>query len=93
MTEKTNPNQIEKIIEALDINIKNLEEANRMTMMDVKTFILDILGTMRDMWERLKDFFLEMQKIKEIEECTEKGEKYKQEISEEKKSDLEGIYL
>ncbi len=82
MSEEKQPNQIEQIINALDFNLKNLDDARGMTMADVKEFLLDILGTVRDMWERFEPFFMEMEKVKKIEEATKKGEKYREEIPE-----------
>jgi len=92
MVKETEPNQIEEIINALDTNLKNLEDARGMTMGDVKEFLLDLLGTVRDMWERFKGFFEEMDKLKEIEEATEKGEKYTDHSKKINDNDVERLY-
>lgn len=90
MSEEKQPNQIEQIINALDFNLKNLDDARGMTMADVKEFLLDLLGTVRDMWERFQPFFTEMEKLKQVKNTTEKGEKKKKEILED---DIENLYL
>ncbi len=70
--ENTKPTQIDEIIKALDFNLNNLDEARGMTMADVKDFLLDILGTVRDMWERFQSFFEEMDKLNKIKNDTKK---------------------
>lgn len=83
MSEEKQPNNIDEIINALDFNLNSLGEARGMTMADVKLFFLDILGTIRDMWERLQGFFEEMDKLKEIEKAAKKGKTYeKKEIKD-----------
>ena len=93
MSEEKEPNQIEEIIKALDFNLKNLEESRGMTMLDVKAFILDLLGTVRDMWERFQPFFDEMEKLKQINEATKKGKKYNGEGIPESDIDIKNLYL
>jgi len=90
MSEEKQPNQIEQIINALDFNLENLEDARGMTMADVRVFILDLLGTVRDMWEMFKPFFIEMEKLKQVKNTTKKGEKNKEEIL---RDDIENLYL
>lgn len=91
MSEEKEPNQIEEIIKALDYNLKNLEDARGMTMADVKTFILDILGTVRDMWELFQPFFEEMEKLAKIKETTSKGKTYEKGII--KDPEIKRLYL
>lgn len=90
--EEEEPNQIEEIIKTLDYNLKSLEDARGMTMADVKDFFLDILGTVRDMWERFRPFFEEMEKLAKIKDSTKKGEKYREEIPEDD-MDIKNLYL
>jgi len=92
MSEEKQPNQIEQIVNALDFNLKSLEEARGMTMADVKVFILDLLGTVRDMWEMFKPFFNEMEKLKQINETTEKEKKHRKEILDNN-TDIKNMYL
>ena len=82
MSEEEEPNRIEEIIKALDFNLKSLEEARGITMADIKIFFLDLLGTVRDMWEQFRPFFAEMEKLKKIQDAAKKGEKYREEIPE-----------
>lgn len=91
MSEEKQPNQIEQIIKALDFNLKNLEDARGMTMCDVRDFILDLLGTVRDMWERFQPFFTEMEKLKQIKDSTKKGIKCEKE--EIKDPEIKRLYL
>lgn len=75
---------IKEIIEALDKNIKGLEEVKEINLIDVKTLLIDLFGTIRDMWEGLRDIFIKVEKISIINTPTIiKGEIVKKNFSEE----------
>lgn len=80
-------NQIEEIKNALDENLKTLNEAKGLTMADVKWLLLELIGTVRDMWERFETFFIEMDRVNKINKATEKGEKY------EDNTDVKKLYI
>ena len=77
-------NEISEVIQGLDKNIKFLETTEKgITEIDIKGLLIDILGTIRDMWEKFDNVFKMMDKVKEIEKAAEKGEKYREENSNE----------
>jgi len=71
-------NEIEDVIQGLDKNIEFLENPYRLENKDIKGLLIDILGTIRDMWEKFNDVFKMVDKVKEIEETTEKEIKYEE---------------
>ncbi len=84
--------KIDETMEALDKNIKNLEEAEEINLKDCQTLLLDLFGTIRDLWESLKYIFEQAEKIKKIEQDTKDGVKY---MEENGKSSIEvkGLYI
>lgn len=82
--------KIDETMEALDKNINNLENAEEINLKDCQTLLLDLFGTIRDLWESLKFIFEQAQKIKEIDKATEKGEKYEEKIDN---NDIKRLYL
>jgi len=85
-------NQIEDVIEGLDKNIEFLENPYRLENKDIKGLLIDILGTIRDMWEKFNNVFDMVDKLKEIEESAKKGEKNR-EKDIDKDQDLRSLYL
>lgn len=81
--------KIDETIKALDNNIKNLEEAEQINLKDCQTLLLDLFGTIRDLWDSLKYIFIKAQKIQNIEQATEKGEKYEEKVDDE---DIKRLY-
>ena len=84
--------KIDETMEALDKNIKNLEEAEEINLKDCQNLLLDLFGTIRDLWESLKYIFEQAEKIKKIEQDTKDGVKY---MEENGKSSIEvkGLYI
>jgi len=82
--------EIEDVIQGLDKNIEFLKTAEDVKMSDIKGLLLDVIGTMRDLWEKFDNVFKMMEEIQEIEKATKKGEKL-EEDSENK--DLKRLYL
>ena len=85
--------EIEEIIKGLDSNIEKLEEASRITLKDTKELLIDLFGSLRDMWEQFKGIFEKFAEVEEIEKATEKGELYKKEVEHNKNPDLGSLYL
>ncbi len=83
--------EINSVIGALDINIKNLEEADEINLKDVQVLLIDLFGVIRDLWEQLGKVFAKFNKINDIEKSTAKGEKYKENNKVTK--DIERLYL
>ncbi len=81
--------KIDETIHALDKNIKNLEEAEQINLIDCQTLLLDLFGTIRDLWDSLKYIFQQAKKIQDIDEATTKGEKYEKKIVDE---DVKRLY-
>lgn len=83
--------KIKNVIGAIDINIKNLEDADEINLTDVQTLLLDLFGVMRDLWEKLDEIFIKFNKISDIEKSTAEGKKY----TENNKliKDVERLYL
>ena len=79
---------IKEIINALDKNIKCLEEVEEINISDVKTLLIDLFGTMRDLWVKLDSVFGKFDELNAINEATEKGENYEEKISD----DVERLY-
>ena len=83
--------EIEDVIESFDKNIEFLKNPHRLKNKDIKGLLLDIIGIMKDMWEKFNNVFKMMDEVKEIEEATKKGEKFEEMDSENK--DLKRLYL
>lgn len=81
--------KIDETIVALDKNIKSLEDAEQINLKDCQTLLLDLFGTIRDLWDSLKYIFEQANKIQEIDEATTKGEKYEEKIIDE---DVKRLY-
>lgn len=75
--------EIEEVIQGLDKNIKFLKSPYRLENKDIKGLLIDVIGTMRDLWEKFDNVFKMMDKVKEIEEASEKGELYEEENGNE----------
>jgi len=84
--------EIDETIKALDQNIKNLEEVDEINLRDCQILLLDLFGTIRDLWDSLKYIFEQAQKIKEVDDATNKKIK---DIEESGKSSIEvkGLYI
>jgi len=86
-------NQIEDVIQGLDKNINFLEKTEKgVSEIDVKGLLIDIIGTIRDMWEKFNNVFEMVDKLKEIEDSAKKGEKNR-EKDIDKDQDLRSLYL
>jgi len=83
--------EIKKVIETLDKNIQSLEQAEEITLQDVKEFLIDLMGSTRDMWEEFSDIFIRINDIKEKDKDNE--EEKNSEIPPEKVQDIKGLYL
>ncbi len=82
--------EIEEVIESLDKNIKNLEEAEQINMIDVQTLLIDLFGIIKDLFVRFEFIFAQSEKIKELEKATEKGKLYEEKADNE---ELKRLYL
>jgi len=86
-------NEIEDVIQGLDKNINFLEKTEKgVSEIDVKGLLIDIIGTIRDMWEKFNNVFEMVDKLKEIEDSAKKGEKNR-EKDIDKDQDLRSLYL
>ncbi len=77
---------IKEVMEAIDKNIKGLEEVkDKIDLDDVRTLLIDLYGIIKNLWKELEDVFIYTKEIKEIEEATLKGKEYEVKISDEAK--------
>ncbi len=76
---------IKEVMEAIDKNIKGLEEVEEINISDVRTLLIDLYGIIKGLWEELEDVFIYTKEIKKIEEATLKGKEYEVKISDEAK--------
>ena len=80
---------IKEVMEAIDKNIKGLEEVkDKIDLDDVRTLLIDLYGIIKNLWGQLEDVFIYTEEIKKIEEATLKGEEYEVKIS----GDVERLY-
>ena len=69
---------IKEVMEAIDKNIKGLEEVkDKIDLDDVRTLLIDLYGIIKNLWGQLEDVFIYTEEIKKIEEATLKGERFK----------------
>ena len=76
---------IKEVMEAIDKNIKGLEEVEEINISDVRTLLIDLYGIIKGLWKELEDVFIYTKEIKKIEEATLKGKEYEVKISDEAK--------
>ena len=77
---------IKEVMEAIDKNIKGLEEVkDKIDLDDVRTLLIDLYGIIKNLLKELEDVFIYTKEIKEIEEATLKGKEYEVKISDEAK--------
>ncbi len=77
---------IKEVMEAIDKNIKGLEEVkDKIDLDDVRTLLIDLYGIIKNLWGQLEDVFIYTEEIKKIEEATLKGKEYEVKISDEAK--------
>ena len=76
---------IKEVMEAIDKNIKGLEEVEEINISDVRTLLIDLYGIIKNLWGQLEDVFIYTKEIKKIEEATLKGKEYEVKISDEAK--------
>ncbi len=80
---------IKEVMEAIDKNIKGLEEVeDKIDLDDVRTLLIDLYGIIKNLWGQLEDVFIRTEEIKKIEEATLKGEEYEVKITD----DVERLY-
>lgn len=84
-------NEIKEIIEALDKNIEFLESPYRLENKDIKGLLIDLIGTIRDMWENLEEVFGTVDKLKETEEATKKEKKFEEKPNDNQ--DIKNLYV
>ena len=84
-------NEIEDVIQGLDKNIKFLKSPYRLENKDIKGLLLDIMGTMKDMWEKFNNVFKMVDKLSEIEKVAEKREAIEKNDLD-KDQDLRNLY-
>ena len=82
--------EIEEVIESLDKNLKNLEEAEQINMIDVQTLLIDLFGVIKDLFVRFEFIFEQSEKIKELEKATDNEELYEEKADNE---ELKRLYL
>jgi len=82
--------QIEGIIEDISENIKLLKEAEQIDLKDCKHLLTILFEVQKDLFEKFQEVFKTMNKVKEIETATEKGEKNKE---EPENADTKRMYL
>jgi len=85
--------EIKEVVERLDSNIESLKECDEITIDNIREVLIDLIGIIKNIWEQFGDVYQLVSKIQEIEEATEKGEKYEEEIDEDKTNDIKGIYI
>ena len=83
--------EIDDVVQGLDKNIEFLKEAEDVSINDIKGLMIDMIGIMRDLWEKFAGVFKASDKLKEIEKPT-KEEKYL-EKDIDKDQDLKSLYL
>lgn len=83
--------EIDEVINGLDKNIQFLESPYRLENKDIKGLLIDVIGTMRDLWQKFADVFKMMDEINEINKAI-KNEKLHEEIPL-KDQDLKNLYL
>ena len=82
--------EIEEVIESLDKNIKNLEEAEQINMIDIQTLLIDLFGVIKDLFVRFEFIFEQSEKIKELKKATDNEELYEEKADNE---ELKRLYL
>ena len=82
--------EIDGVIEDVNNNLKLLKEAEQINLIDCKALLTTIFKVLADLFGRFKYMFDQFDKIMEIEQTAEKGEK-----SEEKPEniDIKMMYL
>jgi len=81
--------EIEDVIQGFDKNIEFLEKTEKgITEINIRGLLIDLFGTMRDMWEKFANVFEMVEKLNEIE----KGQKYEEKI-DPNNQDLKSLYL
>jgi len=83
--------EIEDVIQGLDKNIEFLKSPYRLENNDIKGLLLDIMGTMKDMWEKFNNVFKMVDKLSEIEKVAEKREAIEKNDLD-KDQDLRNLY-
>ena len=61
--------EIKEVMEGLDTNLKNLEDAEEINMVDVKTLLIELFGVIKDLFERFEYVFVKTEQIKKIEKA------------------------
>lgn len=82
--------EIDDVIQGLDKNIEFLKNPYRLENKDIKGLLIDILGTIRDMWEKFNNVFSMVDKLKEIEKSTEEEKYEEKDINNQ---DIRNLYL
>jgi len=83
--------EIEDVIQGLDKNIEFLKNPYRLENNDIKGLLLDILGMMKDMWEKFNNVFKMMDEVHKIEESA-KEELCREKNDLDKDQDLRNLY-
>jgi len=82
--------EIKEVMEGLDNNLKNLEEAEEISMGDIKYLLTQLFGVIKDLFERFEFVFVKTEQIKEIEKATEESKEYREKMDN---NDIKRLYL
>jgi len=75
--------EINEVVDGIDNNIKLLEEAKEINFTDVKTLLIMVFGTLKDLFERFQCVFEKVEKVNKLEGSIIKGEIITRNFSEE----------
>lgn len=77
--------EINEVVDGIDNNIKLLEEAEEINFSDVKTLLVMVFGTLKDLFERFQSVFEKVEQVNKLEGSIIKGEIITRNFSEEAK--------
>ena len=75
--------EIKEVVEGINNNIKLLEEAEQINFVDVKTLLVMVFGTLKDLFERFQGVFEKVEKVNRLGNSIIKGEIITRNFSEE----------
>ena len=80
-------------IEDLDNNIKLLKEAEQINLQDTKTLLTAIFEFLKDLMERFKTMFIQVEEIIDIKQSSKEGKSNIDGTTEIKDEDIKRLYL
>ena len=80
-------------IEDLDKNIKLLKEVEQINLQDTKTLLTAIFEFLKDLMERFKTMFIQVEEIIDIKQSNKEGKSNVDGTTEIKDEDIKRLYL